>query len=348
MHLETLLVLVSGIALALVLACRGKTKISLAAFIPVGLIIWFPNAIAVLAGGLAGVLAGRFFGVAGSVFVSGTAAILLSSLKANWFVYWGCASLCFMLIPLVRTKGGFGLAVGGVLVALSGLFGSQMVIVSTTVIGLGFALCTLHDENRLHKKHNSMQKDIDSMVDTKVKKRVSRLNREVAELAMACRVDPLTGALNKTALYEAMEIETRTSQVFSILVFDIDKFKRINDTFGHQAGDDVLMRMVDIAKGCMRSGDNIGRYGGDEFSIVIPNADSKTAFRVAERFRSGIEQSNGKPKFTVSIGYATYPVDGETVDDLIGAADAGLYNAKRFGRNKVAHHAEKRAEGGVL
>lgn len=347
MHLEYLLILTSGIALALVVSCRGVTRSSLAAFIPVGMVVWFPHAIGLFAGCLIGILAGRRLGVVGAVLISGIAAALFSSLPVNWVFYWGCASLCFMLVPLVRSKGGCGLVIGGILVAFTGLAGNLIVIAAMIIAGLGFAVCTICEENRLHGRHDYTQKHIASWVDDKVKRRVSRLNHAVAELAMAGRIDPLTGALNRTALHQAMEIETRTSDVFSILVFDIDKFKRINDTFGHQSGDEVLIRMVEIAKVCMRRGDNIGRYGGDEFAIVIPNADLHTARTIAERFRSGVEQSKGKAKCTVSVGYATYPMDGETVDELVGAADAGLYIAKRLGRNRIAHHNEKKAEGGV-
>jgi diguanylate cyclase (GGDEF)-like protein len=152
------------------------------------------------------------------------------------------------------------------------------------------------------------------------------------------KTDSLTGAYNRKAIIHLMEhmIDNQKIKVFSVLLLDIDEFKSINDTMGHLVGDKCLKSLSIIVKKNLRSGDYMGRYGGDEFIILLPSTDTKVALIVAERFRRCIEEETANPSFTVSIGVATYPADGEKMSALFEYADAGLYISKENGRNRVS------------
>ncbi len=119
-------------------------------------------------------------------------------------------------------------------------------------------------------------------------------------------------------------------------MFDIDSFKSINDNLGHIAGDKCLKHMAFLARQSIRDDDQLGRYGGDEFIIVLPTANLKTAAIVAERFRKNVEQTDD-PHFTVSVGISAYPENGSTVKELIAQADAGLYLSKQNGKNRCSY-----------
>ena len=152
------------------------------------------------------------------------------------------------------------------------------------------------------------------------------------------QTDLLTKTLNKITILNIIEklITSKREKVFSILMFDIDDFKTINDTLGHIAGDLCLRTLAIIASNNIREVDYIGRYGGDEFIIVLPNLAENEAQFVAERFRNKVNETSN-PKLTVSIGIATYPRDGETVKDLLSAADKALYKSKSKGKNTISH-----------
>ena len=123
---------------------------------------------------------------------------------------------------------------------------------------------------------------------------------------------------------------------FSLLMFDIDKFKNINDTYGHITGDKCIKRLSLISKTALRDKDSLGRYGGDEFIIVIPEANLAKAKAIAERLRKKVDDTEG-PHFTISIGISTFPDDGRKSKELIDSADKGLYVSKEKGRNTVSH-----------
>lgn len=129
---------------------------------------------------------------------------------------------------------------------------------------------------------------------------------------------------------------------FSLLMLDLDYFKTVNDRFGHPAGDAVLKRVARVLADSIRTVDSAYRYGGEEFAVLLPDTNPATAASVADRIRQDIEtletEVSGGVKIgvTVSIGVANCPANGESYDDLVAAADAALYAAKRFGRNRVA------------
>lgn len=174
-------------------------------------------------------------------------------------------------------------------------------------------------------------------LDLEVKKRtleIEKVNRKLVDIS---RTDSLSKALNKAAVTDAIEklILSKTRE-FSILMFDIDDFKTINDTMGHIEGDKCIRKLALIARSSLREIDMLGRYGGDEFLIVLPSINSTQSRLIAERLRKKVDETVF-PHFTISIGIASFPQDGATAKDLIGFADEGLYLSKEKGKNAISH-----------
>lgn len=171
----------------------------------------------------------------------------------------------------------------------------------------------------------------------------SQLLAAKRELMMLSRTDPLTGTFNRRAILSQIEIEAsrakREDKKVSLSLLDIDHFKKINDTYGHMAGDDVLRECVQRITSVVRRYDCLGRFGGEEFLIIIPGADETGAHATSERIRCAVGDKdilvNGlRTRVTASQGVVTW--DGNTgVDDLIERADKALYQAKKNGRNRV-------------
>lgn len=162
------------------------------------------------------------------------------------------------------------------------------------------------------------------------------LNRMADELRAHARTDDLTALPNFRAFRERIdgEIEraARYGERFGVLVLDLDRFKKYNDTYGHLAGNDALQRVAGVMRETVRSVDFAARYGGEEFAVIVPQIDTPALAAIAERIRAGVEAMT---PVTVSIGAAVYPDDGASVDALFAAADERLYAAKRGGRNRV-------------
>lgn len=172
--------------------------------------------------------------------------------------------------------------------------------------------------------------------------RNARLYSQTEELALT---DGLTGLYNHRHLHQAMgrmlDRCRREEQPLSLIMLEIDNFKRYNDTYGHQRGDEVLRIVADLLRKGSRAADLVARYGGDEFMIVLPNTRKETAIEVGERLRRTIEAypfqlgGNTLTSITLSVGVAAGPDDGEQVDALVDAVDRAQYAAKRSGGNKV-------------
>ncbi|MBN1501834.1 MAG: diguanylate cyclase [Spirochaetes bacterium] len=168
-----------------------------------------------------------------------------------------------------------------------------------------------------------------------------KLEEKTKELEILSYRDSLTGVFNRRYLYFILENEKsrflRNAKSFSIMMADIDHFKKINDSFGHLTGDSVLFEFSAIVTGVCRDEDIITRFGGEEFLIILIGASKKTACSAAERLRKEIEDYTfkGVPyPVTVSIGIAEFS-GNENIDELIKKADEKLYLAKRKGRNRI-------------
>jgi len=157
--------------------------------------------------------------------------------------------------------------------------------------------------------------------------------------------DSLTGLYNHAEFYRLLTEELKRSRRYgspvSLLMLDIDYFKRINDTHGHQAGDNVLLVLADMIVKAVRPVDKAARYGGEEFAVILPETDAAGALLTAERLRERVEEkliNIGRGRtvgITVSIGVAGFPGDAQTEDTLVGKADEAMYASKVAGRNRV-------------
>ncbi len=170
----------------------------------------------------------------------------------------------------------------------------------------------------------------------------ARLHEGTKRLAIT---DGLTRLINHRHFYELLEQEylrtRRYKTQLSMVMIDIDYFKQINDTFGHQVGDDILKEMAIVIQREVRDVDILARYGGEEFAVLLPQTGLRQAEAVAERIRASVESNEfsspeGKMRLTISLGVASYPecaVDSQT--ELVQVADAAMYEAKKAGKNRV-------------
>ena len=160
------------------------------------------------------------------------------------------------------------------------------------------------------------------------------------ELEKLSVTDALTGLYNRRHLVGTLANEVQRSRrlrrTFSVLLADVDHFKKYNDTHGHLVGDSVLVKIAEIFRKATRGVDSVARYGGEEFLVMLLEAPLPTALIVAERIRSRVagEEFEGEP-LSVSVGVAEYPAHGDTPEELIASADAAMYQAKSQGRNRV-------------
>jgi diguanylate cyclase (GGDEF)-like protein len=165
--------------------------------------------------------------------------------------------------------------------------------------------------------------------------------------------DGLTGVFNRRYFDSRMDDEVARAKRFgggvSILMIDLDHFKKVNDEFGHMVGDDVLRAVSATFARQLRKVDVVCRYGGEEFAIILPATQGASAVAVGEKLRRAIANTTfaGVPfPVTISVGIAEFPTHGITRDDIIRAADSALYNAKEAGRNQVCLAAVAPASAG--
>ena len=158
--------------------------------------------------------------------------------------------------------------------------------------------------------------------------------------------DELTGLSNHRRFIETLAAEAerarRFGQSVGLVMLDLDDFKAVNDTYGHQQGDQVLRSVADLMRSYSREIDTPARYGGEELAVVLPQTDVDGAFQLAERLRTGIANldipmvsGGGRMRVTASLGAAALPANAQDPERLIAAADAALYEAKRGGKNKT-------------
>jgi len=165
----------------------------------------------------------------------------------------------------------------------------------------------------------------------------------------ASRYDSLTGLFNRQAFDETLEREIHRARRhgldLSILFFDLDDFKNINDSFGHQAGDEVLKKVAQIMRGEKRSEDIAARYGGEEMIMILPETDKFSALVLGERIRQKVEKAvfrfkDKKVHLTISGGLASFPLNAIRSKELIKCADSALYRAKGSGKNNISFYSE--------
>jgi diguanylate cyclase (GGDEF)-like protein len=167
----------------------------------------------------------------------------------------------------------------------------------------------------------------------------ARLFAQMEQLALT---DPLTGCFNRRwfemQFERDLQMADRMRQPLSLIILDLDNFKEINDAAGHETGDLALRLLADNLRGSLRAVDTAVRYGGDEFVVILPQANIQGALIVAERLRCRIEQIEvpGFGRLSASLGLATFPVHGASRDALIQAADRALYISKGLGRNRIS------------
>lgn len=165
--------------------------------------------------------------------------------------------------------------------------------------------------------------------------------RLFAQTQQQALTDALTGCFNRRSfemqLERDLQMATRMRQPVSLILFDIDHFKQVNDSYGHDAGDLALRILADTVRAELRGVDTAARYGGEEFAVILPNAGLDGAVVVAERLRLGIENAaiRGVGQITASFGVATFPLHAASRDSLVVTADRALYKAKNTGRNRV-------------
>jgi diguanylate cyclase len=178
------------------------------------------------------------------------------------------------------------------------------------------------------------------------RREMERLREELARTRHEAIVDTLTGVLNRKgfdrAMSELLDSYVTEDGPLSLLVVDIDHFKKVNDTYGHLLGDKVLRTIAQTMKQRLKGRDTVARYGGEEFTIVLPDTPPERAAIVAEQLRSAIENGRirrhdgGEPigAVTISVGATAY-IPGESVSEFIHRADEAMYRSKREGRNRV-------------
>lgn len=178
--------------------------------------------------------------------------------------------------------------------------------------------------------------------DFEVARLAAAVNHMADELKAHARTDELTSLPNFRAFRERIDLEIeraeRYPEHFGILILDLDRFKKYNDTYGHLAGNDALQRVARVIREAVRTVDFPARYGGEEFAVILPQIDAPALAAIAERIRASVEAMPapaGGAQVTISIGAAMYPDDGTAADALFRAADDRLYAAKEGGRNRV-------------
>jgi diguanylate cyclase (GGDEF)-like protein len=171
-----------------------------------------------------------------------------------------------------------------------------------------------------------------------------RSNRELIESRALWErlaiTDAMTEIANHRAFQEGLRAEIARAQRYNyrfvLLMMDVDHFKQFNDAYGHPLGDQVLRRVASLLRETVREGDLVSRYGGEEFTALLPQTDARHGRVVAERIRAAVERDqSAQRQVTISIGAAEFPIDGADAETLIAAADNALYVAKEQGRNRV-------------
>lgn len=203
-------------------------------------------------------------------------------------------------------------------------------------------LVTLDDMTTVERQN----RELTGMV-TKLRRSQDVINEKNRELKLLATTDPLTGIANRRTLMEELDAQMKRATLegtsLSCIMTDIDHFKQVNDNFGHAVGDDVIRATAEVLQGLCRDEDIVGRYGGEEFVLVLPGLDAEAAAEVAERARIAVialayGDQLAVPRLSSSFGVSDLTSGAEDGKALVDAADQGLYQAKEGGRNRVVIH----------
>jgi diguanylate cyclase (GGDEF)-like protein len=237
------------------------------------------------------------------------------------------------------------LAVGGALAFVSTILGLAVIVIGV----LGFvALLARQDAAALNALRISVEKlesgTVPEALNLKRIDELGTLSASIARLgktdkaAQQASTDPLTGLANRRGVLQKLDAAFKRQQPLALLYIDLDKFKPINDQYGHEAGDEVLRKVAALFRACVRDEDTVARLGGDEFIIVLYGLTEKAM--VEERVKKIIDLINEpmwlndlRVKLGASIGITMAPLDGGTVESLMQAADETMYAVKKAGRN---------------
>lgn len=289
----------------------------------------------------------RFFGEKPR-YLPWVALILVTTAVQMWFTFVapdysvrlrlaGALSVCLFVafIRLVRRQGVNSFAkllTMGVLLSMCAIVAARLVSALIWPVG-----ANIYDATPQHMLYLSALSVFTLLLSVSMTLLAAeRVHTEVAYLASH---DSLTNALTRRHMNAvcAMELERsqRHGHSMALLVMDLDHFKAVNDTYGHQRGDRVLVDFVHKVNVLLRRPDQLGRFGGEEFLVLLPETSLPEALAVAERIRSACDTEDAQPHRTVSIGVATNSQGNDTVDSMIARADAAMYRAKTKGRNRV-------------
>jgi diguanylate cyclase (GGDEF)-like protein len=221
-------------------------------------------------------------------------------------------------------------------------FSRPAALVHVSIIAAGYALA-LAEESPAENPLDGWVATVATLLVTGYLLSVvrDRLSQLIASLSDAAHHDPLTDLLNRRGFQEVFDLELerarRADQPLSLIVGDLDHFKRVNDTHGHAAGDEVLRRVAHAIRGAKRGFDRAARIGGEEFAILAPDSDEHGAYMLAERIRAAVHEAfadGPDDQLSISFGISTHPLHGQSADSLLRTADQALYAAKRLGRNR--------------
>lgn len=167
------------------------------------------------------------------------------------------------------------------------------------------------------------------------------LERKNEILAVESTTDGLTNLNNHRAIIDKLQREIANSSINNsplvIAIFDLDDFKRVNDTKGHVIGDKVLKKTADNIMKSIRGTDHAGRYGGEEFLVIFPGTELDNAINVAERIRKAVEDNINVDELSITISGGLWQYTGEKMSELVNLADKNLYKAKRNGKNQIVY-----------